>query len=429
MSRHKTTTDWRTVLVSFLFLFASSFSWAFPVHLADAPNNNRILLLTALRSAQRSLLINVYQMSDPEIASTIEEKIRAGVHVEILIEGQPVTGMKPIEKEITQQLGAAMAAMRNGDKYFKMTSKPGIKRRFRYDHAKYVVVDGESVLVSSENMSAGGHPLPSSITGILGNRGWDAWLHDRATAKKFESIFKGDIDPSAGDLESLVPEKTVSSTEPRDPSDSVQLPPPPVPTIDSVPVVDVPEAAVITSPDTSLNGLIEILRSAKKSLVIQQLSFYSAWTNGTSGSQAKAPLIEEVIAAARRGVEVKVLLNDEKAAFQTDENGAEKPVAEAGETQRESQNRITVSLLKEAAAKESLRLFARIGNLKAMGVKMIHNKGVIIDDQKVLVSSINWTGNSITNNRETAVLLNSAEAAHYFTQRFEQDWSASALAP
>ena len=51
----------------------------------------------------------------------------------------------------------------------------------------------------------------------------------------------------------------------------------------------------------------------------------------------------------------------------------------------------------------------------------IHNKAIIIDNRKVLVSSINWNENSVMRNRELGLVI-SGEAAGYYARVFERDW-------
>jgi phosphatidylserine/phosphatidylglycerophosphate/cardiolipin synthase-like enzyme len=52
-----------------------------------------------------------------------------------------------------------------------------------------------------------------------------------------------------------------------------------------------------------------------------------------------------------------------------------------------------------------------------------HNKGVIVDGQKVLVSSINWSFESTHENREAGVIINHSGVANYFKQIFDWDWN------
>ncbi|MFW9991854.1 MAG: phospholipase D-like domain-containing protein [Candidatus Odinarchaeota archaeon] len=51
-----------------------------------------------------------------------------------------------------------------------------------------------------------------------------------------------------------------------------------------------------------------------------------------------------------------------------------------------------------------------------------HNKLVIIDNEVVLTSSINFGENAFTNNRESGMVIQSATAAAHFSEVFQSDW-------
>jgi phosphatidylserine/phosphatidylglycerophosphate/cardiolipin synthase-like enzyme len=164
----------------------------------------------------------------------------------------------------------------------------------------------------------------------------------------------------------------------------------------------------VVSPDTSLSSLVTLLRSAKRTLDIEQLNFNADWNQVTNGS----PILAEVIAAARRGVQVRVLLNDDASSF--------------GGDPETSHNAMTAQELNRSARQFGVKLEGRIANLKAMGVDYIHNKGVLIDGAYTLVSSINWNENSITRNRESGVVLTGPEINSHYETLFSSDWEASA---
>ena len=52
-----------------------------------------------------------------------------------------------------------------------------------------------------------------------------------------------------------------------------------------------------------------------------------------------------------------------------------------------------------------------------------HNKGVIADGQRVLISSINWSNESVSDNREAGVIITHNGVGNYFTQVFNWDWN------
>jgi hypothetical protein len=53
----------------------------------------------------------------------------------------------------------------------------------------------------------------------------------------------------------------------------------------------------------------------------------------------------------------------------------------------------------------------------------VHNKGFVFDHKKVVVSSMNWSGEGVLENRDAGVLIENATAAQYFEAIFLDDWS------
>jgi phosphatidylserine/phosphatidylglycerophosphate/cardiolipin synthase-like enzyme len=67
-------------------------------------------------------------------------------------------------------------------------------------------------------------------------------------------------------------------------------------------------------------------------------------------------------------------------------------------------------------------LFRRLRAQNLAHVIHCHNKGLIIDEQWAVVSSTNWSENSILRARETGFLIHSKELTGYYASVFEQDW-------
>jgi phosphatidylserine/phosphatidylglycerophosphate/cardiolipin synthase-like enzyme len=410
--------------------------WAFPVEAAEAPTTTLSLTVGAIKSAKKSVLLNIYEFSSVDIAEALLDRIRAGVRVEILQEGQPVGGMSAAARGIQAQIAQAMRHAGSGNRLFEMTSRAldeegerarkATKRRFRFDHAKYAVIDGKSLLIGSENYSPTGHPREKT----KGNRGWEVLVHEPRIAAEYTRIFRGDTDLEAGDLiEVTAEEEELRALKPS--YDWLWSPPlmadaefeyeialplfledglaAPAPFSASArPVLlDASEARRITSPDNSLPALLDLVNSAQETLDVQQMTFDSEWGKGQ-----KSPLLQAVIAAARRGVSVRVLLNDERV-FGGHNNTAP------------SKNLPTIRALNRLAKKEDLDLEARTADIKRMGITYIHNKGVLVDGDKTLVSSINWGRNAVLNNREAAVLLTSPEINRHYKGLFDDDWERS----
>jgi phosphatidylserine/phosphatidylglycerophosphate/cardiolipin synthase-like enzyme len=53
----------------------------------------------------------------------------------------------------------------------------------------------------------------------------------------------------------------------------------------------------------------------------------------------------------------------------------------------------------------------------------VHNKGVIVDNKTVLISSINWNYNSFMNNREAGLIIENESIAKYYSEVFFYDWN------
>ncbi len=417
----------RGVLLLILALGLSGNSPAqqsFPVQVAYAPQTTLSLLLHAVESARRSILVNIYEFTSPEIAAALIAKINEGVRVEVLLEGEPVSGIKPDGRVIQAEIVKAMKRARTGCRFYEMRAAqvPGSpstgKRRYRFDHAKYMVIDNENVLVGSENYGSSSHPARPDA---LGSRGWEVFVEHAQLNAFFRQTFINDTQTKFGDIFELVEGAAGSSYPVNAPIpkwvvDGQNSLPALVRYLGGAvanPTLTATGVIPVFSPETSLSGILSLVNSAKRSLDVQQMNFPFEWV----GIGANSPFFEAVIAAARRGVRVRVLLNDERAFGPP---GAE----DVGV----SKNDMTVKLLRMVAEKEGLPMEARIANLKQMKVTYIHNKGVLVDGALTLISSINWTENSVKNNREASVLVQSPEVNQFYSKLFTWDWDQSAVA-
>jgi phosphatidylserine/phosphatidylglycerophosphate/cardiolipin synthase-like enzyme len=90
----------------------------------------------------------------------------------------------------------------------------------------------------------------------------------------------------------------------------------------------------------------------------------------------------------------------------------------------EKDNDEMVALINRIGLSEHIPLEARCADLAANEIEKIHNKGVIVDDQRVLVSSINWNSNSPNFNREAGVIIDHRDVARYFLEVFDDDWTS-----
>lgn len=283
----------------------------------------------------------------------------------------------------------------------------GVGTRYMFDHAKYAVVDSRYTLVASENWKPSGIPSNASS----GNRGWGVVVDDASLAAYMTEVFDADWSEEMYDVREF------------EPSDNRYGAPPDyfTPPTQSesgwysgrLGRAEVSNASVTValSPDNAAlsdGPLLALLGSARESIYLELMSVSLGWLEEGEMN----PLLEAVLDAATwRNCTVKVLLdsryvNRESAAIDNYDvveyiNG----YAEA--------NNISCSLR------------AALVDLDALGLSKVHNKGAIVDSRYVLVSSINWNPTSLLRNREVALIVDSEEAAAFYTEAFMLDWRAS----
>ena len=161
----------------------------------------------------------------------------------------------------------------------------------------------------------------------------------------------------------------------------------------------------VIAPDTS-DQITRLLESAQSEIEIEQAYI----TNETPATLN--PYLATAINASRRGVHVRILLDS----YWYNTDGT-------------NDNDEMVLLINRIAATEHLPLEARCADLHLNEIEKIHNKGVIVDGHRVLVSSINWNSNSPNFNREAGVIIDHPGVARYFTDVFEDDWNPSSNIP
>jgi|688.fasta_scaffold52567_4 cardiolipin synthase len=403
----------RRLLVVLLLLLSLPLQ-AMTLDVSESPRSNLVLSLRAILSAQKSIAMNAYELTSNEVADALIQKINEGIRVELLQEGQPVGGLEPEGEHIQKRIAAAMEANSSSQihRYFVMTSKTVKgKRRFRYNHAKYIVVDEATVLVGSENYSPSGQPDPGSTKGT---RGWQTFVYNPQMARNFLRIFEKDCNTKYGDLITLVDQSKTRLPQlfgrVADWVNDMQASAGNIAERFSWMLSDEPKTLqadnveLLTSPDSSLNGLLAFIQSAKSTLDVELMSFNPMW--GRTGEQS--PLLDALVAAAKRNVRVRILIND-STAFGGSEEG----------------DLNLVKVVSSIAKEKKLPMQAMIADVKKMGVKYVHNKGALADGHKTLISSINWNQNSVENNRETAISVDSKDINAHYQAIFDLDWEAS----
>ncbi len=336
-----------------------------------------------LRNAQHSIYFNIYEFTHPFLCDELIHALKRGVAVYIFLEGSPIGGIPDEEFVLLERIAQYGSKIR----FIVNDEERNVYARYTFDHGKYLIIDNETVIVESCNWAKTGIPPNPSF----GNREWGIIVRNRKVAQYFLSVFFDDWNPARCDsyafhdmlidvpLEFFV-DKTIftGSYEPQFVSKTV---------------TDAFFAIPIFSPDTSLEAICAMIEHANESILIEQLYVYKNWGERIS------PFVQRLIEKANEGLQIKVILN------YNPYYGASNDQCNQTKQHLENHN-ISVKLLYT-----NWSYFTNV-----------HNKGMIVDNQSVLISSINWNENSVTRNREAGIIIEHEEVAQYYADVFYYDW-------
>ncbi|MEF8851275.1 MAG: phospholipase D-like domain-containing protein [Haloarculaceae archaeon] len=334
--------------------------------LPDAPD----VAVETIRDADDRVLLAGYTFTSRRVARALERAAARGVRVRVLLEGEPVDGLSRREARLLDSLVESGVTV-------ELLGGP--RDPYAFHHAKYAVVD-DRALVLTENWKPAG-------TGGHASRGWGVRVSDTAVVAGLAATFRADANwTGARDWQqfrrgrSFATRGVANGSYPRrhDPA-----------------TVPVDRTQLIVAPDNAGRAVTRLLDGATESVDVVQLRI-----DGPDDRFLRA-----TVDAARRGVEVRVLLSS---AWYVRE-----------------ENRRIVERLRERADSEDLPIRAKLAS-PAGRYEKIHAKGVVVDGDQVLVGSLNWNRESVVENREVLVLLESGAAAGYFERVFEADWAAGA---
>lgn len=373
---------------------------------ASAPDNAGSLLFKLVDEAEKSIRMTGYQFTNQELADRLIAAVKRGVRVQVALERNP-GGSEPYDsdKEAHQKLHEGGVEILYYHKW-----DGDLSTRVNPVHAKYAIFDDETTLVATGNWTGSVYTLDPSC----GNREWMAAITGGPeVVKLFKEVW--DFDFGSGHPE--VRAYNADLDRPLQPDTYDPGPCYPYKPVKPQPLTVTGNVTLtrILSPDNTLDreqGFLGLLRSAKQELLISAAYINMWWGNSTDRANLEnypQPYLEEIVAAARRGVEIKVLLDRRNV---------------RADSPRDNQN--VVQYLNDLAAKENWKLEARLVNMDQSGIgRSYHNKSLIVDGA-VVISSINGSENSFRYAREMAIKFEGLpEFTNYYRDLFMHDWTAS----
>jgi cardiolipin synthase len=145
--------------------------------------------------------------------------------------------------------------------------------------------------------------------------------------------------------------------------------------------------SLIVLPEDSSQPILDAINAALRSIRIKMFVF------------SDPALLQAVIAASRRGVEVRVMLNPERRDGQKENDESRKMLIDAG-----------VQVIDSSPAFD-----------------ITHEKSMVIDEATGFVQSLNWETENLTSTRDYAIVTTHKHEVEEIMQCFDADWSRSAF--
>ncbi|MGY5855750.1 MAG: phospholipase D-like domain-containing protein [Candidatus Thorarchaeota archaeon] len=340
------------------------------------PDYSNETLTQFLRSATESIYVEIYQFTSPGILNLIHE-----IHND-----NPSMDIKVMISERVVSLGDYnVYAMWN-------LTQAGISVRwtsdtFTFSHQKFVIIDNDTTIVQAGNWARPSFPLSEWESGSSGgftqknyegNREFNIAMTDEVVTQYYRDVF--DHDWSIG---TDYNEGVDGTGTPLDWGSVTQSYYPRV--FDSAGQFSGPmNVTPLFSPDTGLEAMLWVINSAQATLDIE-IPYVS------NSSAVVDELLDAIVAAKRRGVTVRIIM-------------------EEGRNDNED-----VAL---AFAEENIPIVW----MDLRFFSAIHNKAFIADGRIVLICSINWSEESISENREAGVVIEHDGVAGWYQTVFDYDW-------
>jgi len=349
-----------------------------------SPDSSFITIKKYLNLANESIHLNMYELTNPYLCDEIINCLLRNVSVNILIEGGPVGGVCDTEKYLLNRIHTygGIIRVKTSDIKNKVFS------RYRFNHAKYLVIDNNTTIIESCNWAETGVPIDPSF----GNREWGVVVKNSSFADYYLDVFLYDWDLSFStivpfiELEWYIPNNYYFDNYYYKGNYEKQF--------CSEVFYGNFSVKPVFSPDTSFIEIYNLLNSAEKTIYIEQLYIYKYWDKELN------PFLEVLSKKAKNGVDVRVIMNYNPVYDSTNQKT------------NQTKNYLEKNNVKVKFIYTNWSVFTNI-----------HNKGAIIDNKSVLVSSINWNKNSFMNNREAGIIIENKNVSSYYSSVFFYDWN------
>jgi phosphatidylserine/phosphatidylglycerophosphate/cardiolipin synthase-like enzyme len=348
---------------------ATSHSGNMEVTCYTSPDSSYDVTLDAIRSADESIYICIYAVSNGFILHELNELMEdnPSITMNVIFSYRHASGF---------ETAWTRGALYNLSQAIDNTGATNVNlfessNTYDFTHAKYMIVDEEVVLVQSGNWAKTGVPIDPSY----GNREWGVMIKNNDVVDYFVQVFNNDMAIATPYFEDSDHEKSFSASVS---TGSYSNP------FSEQKFTGSMTIQTIVSPDNDVSAIRSLLQSAQNTIYVQQAYIKTDWKGDSN------EFLDELEDAVDRGVTVKVIIDKQ-------------PSGAADSADHMESKGIEIAY--------SSNVF-----------EYCHNKGVIVDNSIVLISSINWSYEAANENREAGVIIFDANVAGYFVDIFAWDW-------
>ncbi len=344
------------------------------------PQQGLVDLLAWIEGAQSSLQVHLYQLQDIHLVQALIDAHTRGVEVTVVLDAGDDWWTT---YDLDMQRGMATTLLSAGVEVIWFGDNG--ETPYAYIHSKIALRDQSSVWLGSGNWKRSSHPLP----GESGNREWGILIDDASTATVVAQHLAFDEDTLKQHLTPVHPDDAPAGWSAPTPTSVVG-------TVGSSITGDF-EAELLVCPDNCINQLVQALSTAEEEILLSLQYLDTDWSYGWGEN----PVMAALEAAAQRGVRLRLVING---AF------LDEDIQLAVDTFNEHWN---FTLGYDTAA---------IVMSTNDSVTKLHNKGAIIDGERVLISSINWGDSALVRNREMGLLVTQPQLAAVYSSSWWEDW-------
>jgi len=381
-----------------------SFNWVdepMKLRLHVGPERSWSVLSDFLSGAQQELVSSIYEFHAAHVAGAIEQELDEGAKVTLVMAHQ---SRDPKDDDIpagdfdrSDTFGRWESSF--GNRFERIVVPVGTNGLVANSyHIKVTVRDQRSFWLSSGNWKSSSQPEipeqdfndPRRAT-QAGNREWHVVAHNETLARRLRNHIRADFDRSrelGGQPEAV--EEIIMVDVPLAALEDIELEAPARSILEPLDVDRRVRVKPLLTPDREgavySKAVLRLIRSAQSSLLFQ-IPYITVKAN-TTGFLAQ--LVDALVEKSKTLNDFRLILRSDSGDF--------------WENLEQLQDRgLDIGLVR------------RLGKT--------HTKGMIVDGERVLVGSHNWSSTGVTLNRDASLIFDDREIAEYYGKAFELDWA------